>query len=155
MPGALTGVSLIATYNTNVTWWVYDHWPVVALCYIARFAWIGALVGAVLSATQSRDLTDQALLDGATRRQAWWQIVVPPQKRLLIGAVAIVTALSLGEVPGSALVRVPGYSPIIHVIIEKFHRMEDDMLIALSLLLVAAGLPAAYLASFLLSRNRT
>jgi hypothetical protein len=45
----------------------------------------------------------------------------------------------------SSPVRVPGFSPIAQVIIEKFHRFEDGMLISLSFWLVAAALPGVVL----------
>ena len=66
---------------------------------------------------------------------------------MLLCAAAIVMALSLGETEASALVRVPSFAPISHVLLEKFHRFEYGMLVSLSLWLVAAAIvPAGLLA---------
>jgi hypothetical protein len=48
--------------------------------------------------------------------------------------------LSLAEVAGSSLVQVPGIRLVSHIIIEKFHRFEDGMLVSLSLWLVGVAL---------------
>ena len=63
------------------------------------------------------------------------------------------TALAVGDLATSSLVRVPDFNPIAHVIVEKFHRREDDMLVCLSLSLVAASLPGALLAAWASTRS--
>jgi ABC-type Fe3+ transport system permease subunit len=81
-------------------------------------------------------ITQQARADGASEWQVVRFILWPQHAPLLVGVAAIVVALAIGDVAASTLVRVPGYNPIAHLIIEKFHRFEDGMLISLSLMLV-------------------
>jgi ABC-type Fe3+ transport system permease subunit len=145
LPGALIGKSLVAAYNAEALWWVYDHWPIVALCYVARFGWIGVLVGLLVSESTAQDLVAQARTDGATNLAIWRYIRLPLNWPALLCAAAIVVALSLADVAASSPVRVPGFWPVAHVIIEKFHRFEDGMLISLSFWLVAAALPGVVL----------
>ena len=146
LPGALVGESMVAAYNFHATSWLYDHWPVVALSYVARFAWIGFAAG-FLVRSASPLLEDQADTDGASFSERLAGIYLPLGLPVLLCAAAIVMALSLGETEASAMVRVPSFSPISHVLIEKFHRFEYGMLVSLSLWLVAAAIvPAGLLA---------
>ena len=147
LPGALVGESLVAAYNFPATAWLYDHWPVVALSYVARFAWVGMAAGYLVMRTTSPLLEDQAGTDGAGSSERLAGIYFPLGVPVLLCASAIVMALSLGETEASAMVRVPSFSPISHVLIEKFHRFEYGMLVSLSLWLVAAAIvPAGLLA---------
>jgi len=56
-----------------------------------------------------------------------------------------VTTLGMTDVATASLVQVPSVRLISLIIIEKFHRFEDDMLISLSLWLVAAAVGSAVL----------
>lgn len=154
VPGALIGNALVAAYNHDATWWIYDHWPIVALSFISRFGWIGVLTALLASASSGSQLVSQARIDGAS----WPSIVGRIQVAMnwpgiLCGAGAIV-ALSVADVAASSLVRVPTFSPIAHVLIEKFHRFEDGMLISLSLWLVAVTIPPAIVFALALRRSR-
>lgn len=142
-PGALVGESLIAAYNRPGLAWVYDHWLIVAFGHSARFLWIGALAGWILARERCGNLGLQAKMDGADDFDVACYVTIPRHRAMLGGIGLTVLALSLAEVAATALIRVPGFSPISQIIIEKFHRFEDDMLISLSLLLIAAGLIGA------------
>jgi len=155
LPGALLGESLIAAYNNGVTWWIYDNWPIVGLCYVSRFGWIGVLTGCLVVRQSSPELIDQARTDGATEASILGHIRIPMSWPALLCGAGVAAAMSVADVAASSLVRVPGFTPIAHVIIEKFHRFEDGMLISLSLLLVAATIPPALLLMFALMRSRT
>jgi ABC-type Fe3+ transport system permease subunit len=145
LPGALIGEALVAAYNHEAMWWLYDSWPIVALCYVSRFGWIGVLAGMLVSESSARELIDQARTDGATGIAVWRHVRLPLYWPALLCAAGIVAVMALADVAASSPVRVPGFSPIAHVIIEKFHRFEDGMLISLSLWLIAAALPAIVL----------
>lgn len=145
LPGALIGTSLVMAYNRPATAWIYDHWPILALSAMARFAWVGGLAALVMARDLRGETALAAELDGATRGQILMRLVFPRHLRLLVSVGAVAAALSLAEVPTTALVRVPAFTPISAVIIEKFHRLEDQMLIALSLVLVTSGVVAAAL----------
>jgi ABC-type spermidine/putrescine transport system permease subunit II len=88
------------------------------------------------------ELVRQARTDGANEWSLGAYITIPIAASLLVCGFAISMALSVAELPATTLVRVPDYNPIAHVIIEKFHRFEEEMLVALSLFLVAATIPA-------------
>ncbi|MFQ5413648.1 MAG: ABC transporter permease subunit [Phycisphaerae bacterium] len=145
LPGALIGVALVAAYNRPLTGSVYDHWPIVTLCYVSRFAWIGLLATVLATRTTSADLIAQARADGAGPTAVLGRVELPLHVPVLVAAAGVIGARSLADVATSTLVRVPDFNPIAHVIIEKFHRFEDDVLISLSLLVAGAGLGATML----------
>jgi ABC-type spermidine/putrescine transport system permease subunit II len=66
---------------------------------------------------------------------------------MLAAGVFVATALNLSEAAATSLVRVPSVNSIALILIEKFHRFEDEMLIALSLIMAAAAAPAVWLAA--------
>lgn len=152
LPGGLIGLALIAAFNRPATALIADHWPILTLCYLARFGWI-AMLAAHSSAARGAEVEGQAAVDGADATAIADRLRLPMRLPAMIAAAAVITALSLAEVPASSLVRVPVFNPIAHVIIEKFHRFEDAMLAALCGSPVAAAGLAAWIASRKLSKR--
>jgi ABC-type Fe3+ transport system permease subunit len=147
LPGALIGEALVTAFNRPSLCWLYDHWPIVALAYVARFGWIGLLVALLVLRHRVGDLSAQARTDGATESGILSHLLIPMNWALPAAGIAIVAALSLADLSASALVRVPTYNPIAYTVMDKFHRFEDGMMVALSLWLVGAAiLPALFLA---------
>lgn len=140
LPGAVVGQAMIAAYNRPWTYGLYDSWVIVALVHVARYAWLGLLACGLVVHVVGRDAVDQARIDGASNWQLIRHIFLRPAQPLIVGVAAIIVALAMGDVAASTLVRVPGSNPIALMIIEKFHRLEDGMLVALSLMLVATAL---------------
>ena len=74
----------------------------------------------------------------------------------MLSAAGVIAALAVAELPTTALTRVPSFAPIAHVIIEKFHRFEDGMLVSLSFCLVGFTLVVILLLAACLYRwNRS
>lgn len=157
LPGAVVGLSLIALFNRPLLGAVYDGWPIVAIAFAARYGWI--IVAGVYVARRLVPLAllEQAAIDGATSSQSAWRVALPTSAPVLGAAALAAVALSLGELPATALVRVPGFTPIAHLIIEKYHRLEDGMLTALCLMLwlMTGGLAALVAASAGLAGRRS
>lgn len=153
MPGALIGKSLIAAYNHSVSATLFDHWPVVVLGYVAHFGWIGIVTAIVATRRSTHDTLDQAHTDGADQTRYVMNILIPCSWPVLISGAGIVTALSIGEVATTSMLRVPDFSPISLVIIEKFHRFEDGMLISLSLFLVITSLLVVWIITWAKSKS--
>ncbi len=154
LPGALVGESLIAAYNKPALVSVYAHWPILLMGHVARFAWIGLAVAAALHRRTDPALLDQAATDGAGAGDRLRYVILPTHWPMLAAAAGLVTVLGVAELPVTAMIRPPGFSPISLVIVEKFHRFEDGLLIALSLSLVALGLAAAVTWSWAVGRLR-
>lgn len=155
LPGALIGESLVIAYNRDALWWVYDHWPIVAMSYLARFGWIGVVIALAAVRQAAPGVVAQARVDGAPWSAIARHVHWPSSWPTLVCGACVVAALSLADVATSAMVRVPSFAPIAHVLMEKFHRFELDMLVSLSLWLVVAALPGALLAGLVLRRTQT
>lgn len=153
VPGALTGEAMVAAYNRASFAAIYDHWPIVAICYASRFAWIGAIFGLCPRAMTQSKLVLQARTDGASEQAVASLVTIPLAAGLLVCGFAISMALGVAELPATTLVRVPDYNPIAHVLIEKFHRFEEEMLAALSLFLVIATIPGVVVSLVVLRRR--
>lgn len=153
LPGSLVGAALIAAYNRPGVYWVYDHWPIVVFAYVARFSWIGILVGIATNSQTNQTAADQARVDGARGFSIFRHVRLPSNGPAWIGGIGVATTLALAEISTTSMVRVPAFSPISLVLVEKFHRFEHQMLISLSLCLVLATIPAAGLLVGVLRRH--
>jgi ABC-type Fe3+ transport system permease subunit len=143
LPGALIGKSLIAGYIQVP--FIYDHPGIVVLSDMARFAWVGIAVVWAAGRSTPSEVLEQARCDGADRWSLLSRIHVPLHWPALAAGVCMAGALSLSEVASSALIQVPAIRLVPHIIIEKFHRQEDEMLVSLSLSTAAVGFCAALL----------
>ena len=143
MPGALVGEAVLVAFRGVEL--VYNNWPLLAIGYVAKFGWIGIMTAWLATVSAGDDVVEQARTDGAGRTEIALWLRYAPNLALLLTGLAVVAAMSLAETAAAALLQVPGVGPISLILIEKFHRFEDGMLISLSLWLVAAAVPAAVL----------
>jgi len=154
LPGAIVGLSLFAAYGNPAFAVLFDHWPIVALAWVTRFGWVGALAGLVAARSVPNQLTEQAETDGASPLQGLLHVRIPMILPTLVGSTTIILALSTGDIAATSLVRVPGFNPISLVLLEKFHRFEDGMLVALSVWLVGVSMASAGVVAVILARSR-
>ncbi|GAG33595.1 unnamed protein product, partial [marine sediment metagenome] len=152
LPGALVGVAVLAAYQQVDL--VYNHWPLLAIGYVARYGWIGVLVAWLAWRSVGSDVVAQARIDGAGEMDIALALRYRPNVALLLCGVGVVAAMSLADVALGSLLTVPGIGPISGKLMEKFHRFEDGMLVSLSLWLVAGALPAAVLGWLVLRLRR-
>lgn len=140
LPGALVGEAIVAAFNYPTMAWLFDHWPIVTLSYVARFGWIGVATALVLTSQAASNLADQARTDGAGTLGILRHVYLPIGWPAILSAIGVIAALAVAELPTTTLTRVPSFAPIAHVIVEKFHRFEDGMLVSLSFCLVGFSL---------------
>jgi ABC-type spermidine/putrescine transport system permease subunit II len=93
----------------------------------------------------NRSLVDAARADGASAADIAIHLRLIPWWPLLLVVVLITAAFALADPATGVLLSVPSVHPLAQIIIEKFHRFEDAMLVSLSLTLLAAALPPAIL----------
>ncbi len=152
LPGALVGAAMVAAYLPIPA--VYDHAGMLVLGYVARFGWIGILAGWLALASVEPEQVQAARADGASRWLAGWRIALGSNLPTLLCGIFVVFALSLSEAAATALIRVPTVNPVALILIEKFHRFEDGILVSLCLLMTAATIPGAVLAGWVARRWR-
>ncbi|MBI3835856.1 MAG: hypothetical protein HY287_16135 [Planctomycetes bacterium] len=148
VPGALIGAALIAAYNRLLFGLIYDHWPIVTICYISKFGWIGGIAGYAVVSARKTGLLAQASLDGASESAQLWRVVAPLHSRMLVACVTIVSALSLGEAATSDLVRIPAFQTAASILIEKFHRFEDEIVVGITLIITGLVVVASIVLGF-------
>ncbi|UCG33480.1 MAG: hypothetical protein JSU68_02370, partial [Phycisphaerales bacterium] len=151
LPAALIGKALAITYVHVPA--IYDHWPILVLVYAARFAWIGALVGWLMRAGGSDDLERVAGLDGATAEQVFWRVRVALHGPLVLCGWLAASGFCLAELAAASQVALPQYGLLSMILIEKFHRFEEQMLVSISLTLQLLPLVAAGVLILVLSRR--
>ncbi len=151
LPGALVGQALVVAYLPVPP--VYDQWPIVVFCHVARFGWIGLLAAMLAWRQVPPDLVQQARADGADALAVDTHVRLWPNWPTLLCGAGLVAALSLADITAISLVRVPSVGTISLTLIEKMHRFEEEMLVALSLWLVAAAVPPAVLMAVALRRR--
>ena len=145
LPGALVGATLVVAYNHDLTAPLYDDWPIIVICYMARFGWMGLAAIWLMMRGERYDTIQQACIDGANDFAVWVRIQLPMHWPVLAATAGVTAVMALAEVPASTLVRVPRFGSISQVLIEKFHRFEDGLLVSLCLWLIAAALLAVAL----------
>ncbi|MEK6676156.1 MAG: ABC transporter permease subunit [Planctomycetota bacterium] len=146
VPASLVGVAMIYGYNHSATTWVYDSVAIVVLAYVAKFGWISVVAARVAMSRIDPGILEQASLDGASKSATLRHIVQPAIWPTLVCGAWVFITLAISDVAATSLVRVPSFTPIAHILIEKFHRLEDQMLISLSLtLMTIAVIPALFL----------
>jgi ABC-type Fe3+ transport system permease subunit len=151
LPGGLIGELIVGAYLPIAA--VYDSPLLTILGWTARFGWIGIATAWLARASTGRDIEHAAALDGATAATITRRVILGSNMPLLAAGFLMVAALSLADVATTSLVRTPGFMPISMVLIEKFHRMEDGILVAISLLLVLASIPGMICAGWAASRR--
>ncbi len=152
MPAALVGEMMLKAYQWRATALIADHAPIVVLCHLARYGWIGLLAGWLAMRTVPRELLDAARVDGAGEGRLVTALHLRLGAPVLTCGAAVVAALAAGELAATTVVQPPTVRLIAQVIIEKFHRFEDGMLAWLCLALCTTGALAA-LAAALLARS--
>ncbi len=145
IPGALVGEAVVAAYLPFDG--IYSHWMLTVIGYVARFGWMGILLAHVVVRQSDESTMGAAMVDGASTGLATCRVTFANHWPTMCAGVLIAAAMSLAEVATTSLVRVPMFSPVSLVLIEKFHRFEDDVLAALCILLLIVACPGIALLS--------
>ena len=162
LPPPLIAETLVAFFsNEHISkasgWNVYDNTPITWIAaMVARFAFIPVCLVRLLNRRIPRDLTDQALSDGANRIERLSCARLPMMWRPLLAAGVAVAGLSLSEVAAAGLVQPTqwlGGSLAVYVD-WQMHYGRHNQTIALSLIMMAMGIVAALLLPLLVSRRR-
>lgn len=154
VPGTIVGVAMEAAYNlplaiTNsqtLADMIYTKPIILVLGYIARFGFIGALLGRWIAASEPADLKALRLIDGAQTLGGWLRASWP---RLLaggIGSAAVITALSISEIPVTARLQPPGDGSLAGAVLNALHYQRPETVMFASLILIGAAIVAALIA---------
>jgi iron(III) transport system permease protein len=148
LPGPLAGVGLQSFIQFQVQWLPGDlafhalyyqssALPIIWAHTMRFFPYAAAILWPAVRLVPA-ELRDAARLEGARPRQELWQVYLPLTRKAFLGALAAVTALSLGEVGAAARVDTPGWDNFAKLIFDRMHYGVENNVAALCLLLLGA-----------------
>ncbi|MEE9296229.1 MAG: hypothetical protein V3W34_14880 [Phycisphaerae bacterium] len=150
-PGALVGEAVLAAYQSIDC--IYNYWPIVVIGLTARYTWIGLFAAWLAVRSESKDMIDSAALDVADFPTARIIVTMGGHWPVILCGGFIASAMAMADVAVVTIVQVPEPRMISTILIEKFHRFETPMLVAMSLWMVAAVAPGAILAAIVFGRR--
>jgi iron(III) transport system permease protein len=153
-PAALLGVGLIAVWNRPATQAVYASLAILVLAYVARYAAVGVRVVAA-SVLQTSPATEEAAATfgaGYLRRLLW--VVLPEQRRALVGALVLAFVFCLRDLETAVLIHPAGYEPLTVRIFTLEANAPESVVCALAVVQVAITAAALGLGAWLLAPAR-
>ncbi|HRQ72468.1 MAG TPA: hypothetical protein PLU35_05515 [Phycisphaerales bacterium] len=138
MPGVLIGSAVDAAYGRAPL--VGGSIVVVAVGEVARFGFLGVLIGCVLARLQPRALADLRRLDGAEGVRGWWRVARPMQAGALAGVGLATGALAFHEVEAASQLQPPGLGGLATLMLNFLHFARQSDLSAASVMLIVVGL---------------
>lgn len=98
----------------------------LVLALLARFGWVGVLMGWLAARQESADARDLRLLQGAEGLWAWWRACVRGAWWPIAGAGLIALALSLHEIEASIVLQPVGTPSLARRMLELLHYLRDQ-----------------------------
>ncbi len=154
VPGTIVGVAMEAAYNIPLTItpgrtvadYVYLTPAILVAGYLARFGFVAALLGRWMAVREPRELTALRRLDGAQTLGGMFASSWPRFLAVGLGTMAVVTTLSLSEIPVTARLQPPGAGSLAAAVLNALHYQRPDTVMFASLVLIAAAIAAAVIA---------
>ncbi len=150
-PGALVGAAVLAAYQSID--WIYNYWPIVVIGLTARYAWIGLFAAWLAVRSETKGMIDSAALDVDDLPTARIIVTIGRHWPVILCGGFIASAMAMADEAVVTIVQVPEPRMISTILIEKFHRFETPMLVAISLWMVAAVAPGAILTAAVFGRR--
>jgi ABC-type Fe3+ transport system permease subunit len=133
-PGILLGAATAGAWSELTALWpaashIVDSPAILVIGHVARFGFIGALVGHFLAAAEPRDLRNIRLLDAGPSFRGFVVAALPPQIGTVLAASLAIGLLSFHEIEAAVLLQPPsaigGGLPWQMLQWLHFARMED------------------------------
>jgi ABC-type Fe3+ transport system permease subunit len=150
-PGAVVGEIMIIAYQNIGP--IYDYWPILVIGLTARFAWLGIIVAWLAARSTSQNVYGQMSLDGSANPTSRLSLQLRHHSRILLAGVFVAGALAMADIPTVSMLQVPSPRMISLIIVEKFHRFETGMLVAISVGMLASVAPGAILIAIAANRK--
>ena len=131
---------------------IYDHWPIVVLAYAGRYGWIGVAVGWFSRHASADEMEAMARVDGAGSPEVFWSLRLGTGWPALLAAWLVATGMSLTDLATAPQVAPPQFGLLSVILVEKFHRFEEQMLVCISLTMLALPIVAAMFMGLLARR---
>jgi ABC-type Fe3+ transport system permease subunit/sugar lactone lactonase YvrE len=147
VPGIVVGVACEAAWNRpGLDAVVYNTPSVLVLGYLARFAFVGALLARWMTLNEPRVLADLRRLDGAVSLSGWLRATWPAALAVGGATCAVVGVLSMSELAVTARLQPRGFTTIAQAVLHAVHYQRPDTVLLATLGLIGVGLAAGFLA---------
>lgn len=123
--------------------------------HLARFSFVGALVGCYLARLDTREERDTREMDGVKGVRAWWEAVMPRQTGSLLGIGAAAFCLSLHEIESVVLLAPPGGGGMAPRMLNWLHFFKTEELSVISVMMIGSGFIVAACGACALRWNST
>lgn len=144
IPATTMAVGMIHTFNRGWAQGVIYATPVViVLMLLARFGFVGAIIGLWSAASENVELRDLRRLDGAQTLRGLWQAGRPRWIGAAVVTLFVTATLSIGEVEAVWRVQPPRYPMIAPILLNNMHYQRDDVVLLSIVVLLGAGAAAA------------
>ncbi|MHC4218469.1 MAG: ABC transporter permease family protein [Planctomycetota bacterium] len=147
VPGVVVGVAGEAAWNhPGLDGVIYNTPLVLVLGYLARFAFVGALLARWMTLDESREQSDLRRLDGAVSLVGLLRATWPAILAVGGATFAIVGVLSMSELAVTARLQPRGFVTIAQAVLHAVHYQRPDTVLLATLGLIGVGLAAGFLA---------
>jgi ABC-type Fe3+ transport system permease subunit len=155
--GQFTAIALLRLFGTSeIGVQILDSNLPVVLAHVSRFAWIALLAGATLHGGAWRSYQEMAGVDGASAWQSFYRVILGMGWSVILLAGLLMGALSLTEVPATALLVPPSLVPMLltWVHMQRYGPMMEASLI-LCVVVLLVGWTSVILWTIVRSRTRS
>jgi len=146
IPAPLIGIGLILIWNNPSTNAIYSSIWMPVMASLARFAPIAAIV--MLSQLKRTDpqLIEAAKVVQTSNWKAWLGIQLPMALPGVVASMAIIFALTVGELGATLLVTPPGHSTLTIRIYNYLHYGSTENVVALAIVIIGMTVLGAIIA---------
>lgn len=148
-PDSPSGAGLVRSTLDSLTTLgnrLYDGPLIVPLAHLTLFGMVGAVMGTLAARAEGRAQRDLAIHDGATSLRAFMAAHRPGLVAAGFATLAIVAALSLGEVVVAGRLQPPGRASLASSILNAIHYQHPETVMFAVIVLILTACAAALLA---------
>lgn len=155
LPPATLGIGFVVIYNGfDLVRPLYTRTFIVwVLALVSRFAAVAVLIVWMAAGARRVETVDQARTDGAGTPAILAHVLLPMMRRPIAAAALIIALLALFEVVVTQLVAPVETDSIAFMLLTHMHFGRQDVVIAMSLGIMVAGIVIAQICAWLLVRS--
>ncbi len=147
--GLVPGVLVGSAYSQGAA---FSGASLVVATHLARFAFIGVLIGLWSGTSEGREHRGLRELDGAMTLRGWLAACVRGRWGVVMGGAVALGLLSVHEIESSVQVQPPGLESLAQYLLDQLHYLREDQLAAAGATMAGIGLVGAVIGGVLLSR---
>jgi len=113
-----------------------QSWLMVSAGQASRFAGVALIMLMLIQVTRNRQLSEMAQLDGASRFQSWWYVVLGRSWPLYTGGFVLLVMFCITELSATMILLPAGLANFSQRLLNQMHYARDQQVIASCLVLI-------------------